>query len=184
MLLLYSREQGASGNANDFWPNESKMTRGPYPILVVFAHPHCPCSAATIGELERLLPYLKEKVDIRIAFIQPHDRGVDWVKGDLWSRASAIPGVEVIIDRDGKEADLFDARTSGHTYLYDAGGKLVFSGGITPSRGHMGDSLGRKTILSWLETGVYPLEKTKVFGCSLRSADVENQNRSVSRVTQ
>ena len=42
-----------------------------------------------------------------------------------------IPGVTTIVDRDGTQASLFGAETSGQVVLYDSHGELKFRGGIT-----------------------------------------------------
>ena len=39
-------------------------------------------------------------------------------------------------------------RHPGHVLLYDKNGALVFSGGVTPARGHEGDSIGNSMILA------------------------------------
>jgi hypothetical protein len=52
--------------------------------------------------------------------------------------------------------------------LYSPQGKLQFSGGITESRGHVGDNAGRAAVLAALTTDAPP-EQTNafVFGCAL-----------------
>jgi len=44
---------------------------------------------------------------------------------------------------------------------------LVFSGGITQSRGHAGDNAGENAIISLINTRAADQAKTPVFGCSL-----------------
>jgi hypothetical protein len=51
--------------------------------------------------------------------------------------------------------------------LYAPTGKLLFSGGITASRGHEGDNVGRSAIVSFILNGHAPVNHTPVFGCSL-----------------
>jgi hypothetical protein len=99
-------------------------------------------------------------------FVKPAGSSDDWEKTDLWESAARIPGVKVIAD-DGVEAQRFNAMTSGQTVLYDADGHLLFSGGITGSRGHSGDNAGRSAIVSLLFTGESDQAKTSVFGCPL-----------------
>ena len=50
------------------------------------------------------------------------------------------------------------------------GGRLLFRGGITPSRGHEGDNAGRRRIASLLANGSADGRQTRVFGCPLRGA--------------
>jgi hypothetical protein len=73
----------------------------------------------------------------------------------------------VIRDQGGVEARRFDVEGSGHVLLYAPSGKLLFSGGITPSRGHEGDNAGRSAIVSLILRGHAPVDHTPVFGCSL-----------------
>jgi hypothetical protein len=75
--------------------------------------------------------------------------------------------VSVRIDEAGREAARFGATTSGHVLLYDRGGRLRFSGGITASRGHVGDNAGRAALLGLLIHGETERERTPVFGCPL-----------------
>jgi hypothetical protein len=51
--------------------------------------------------------------------------------------------------------------------VYDAGGALLFSGGITGSRGHAGDNAGRSSIVALLNRLPGTHTSTNVFGCSL-----------------
>ncbi len=75
----------------------------------------------------------------------------------------------MLADRDGRDARLFDAHTSGQALLYDASGRLVFKGGITASRGGYGQNAGADAILA-LTAGVVPKRSlTPVFGCSLQA---------------
>jgi hypothetical protein len=57
--------------------------------------------------------------------------------------------------------------TSGQTFLYDARGTLLFSGGITGARGHAGDNAGRASIVALLNRAGAATTSTNVFGCSL-----------------
>jgi hypothetical protein len=170
-LLDYSGTPGEAARTQLRWPAASSLVRSNSSTLVIFAHPHCPCSRATVGELERLMPHIHGKVAPRVVFFKPKDKSESWVKGALWKKAEAIPGVQTVLDEDGLEASRFGARTSGQTFLYDARGKLVFHGGITPERGHMGDSDGREAILQFAAIGETRISSTPAFGCSLEKPE-------------
>jgi hypothetical protein len=73
----------------------------------------------------------------------------------------------VLSDVDGAEARRFGAETSGHTFLFDSAGRLLFNGGITESRGHSGDNAGESAIVSLVNDRVSTRAETFVFGCSL-----------------
>jgi hypothetical protein len=167
-LLIYSNAAGVQKDRGTTWPESSKLVRdSDLATLVVFGHPQCPCSRATVGELERLLIYTNKKIKSHVVFVKPKGQTEDWTKQSLWERASTLHGVAVAIDEEGVEAERFGATTSGQVYLYDKAGMLVFRGGITPARGHMGDSRGRGSILTFVETGKTDVSTADVFGCSL-----------------
>ncbi|WP_133796011.1 hypothetical protein [Prosthecobacter fusiformis] len=133
----------------------------------MFVHPKCPCSSASLGELERLLAQAPGRFDTCLLFVRPKGTGVEWAKDELWQKAALIPGITVKLDDDGREAELFHAATSGQTLLYDGGAKLVFEGGITAARGHAGDSAGQQAVLTLLEKKLAGVIETPVFGCAL-----------------
>jgi hypothetical protein len=88
---------------------------------------------------------------------------------ELWNTASRLPGATVLRDDEGIEARRFGAMTSGQTLLYDGGGRLVFSGGITGARGHAGENAGRNAVIALLNGRPAGQDETWVFGCSLFS---------------
>ena len=75
--------------------------------------------------------------------------------------------MHVIEDPDGAESRRFGARTSGHVCLYAADGRLLFSGGVTDSRGHAGDGVGADAVVALVGGGTAGTERTLVFGCLL-----------------
>jgi hypothetical protein len=138
------------------------------PTLLLFLHPRCPCSHATVRELDELLAQTQgEGIAVTIVFVIPSGVAPGWEQGDLWNAANALPGVRVVRDIDGVESLRFHVKGSGHALLYDQTGRLVFSGGITPSRGHEGDNRGRSAIVDYIRTGHTVVNQTPVFGCSL-----------------
>src|SRR5207248_2589033 len=116
------------------------------PTLVMFLHPRCPCSRASLAELERLIAEVSPRPNIETLFIKPEGTAPDWEKTDLWRKASTILGVRVHTDSGGIEARRFHVETSGQVLLYGPDGKLKFQGGITLARGHEGDSPGRSAL--------------------------------------
>ncbi|HVQ40522.1 MAG TPA: hypothetical protein VMS31_23470, partial [Pyrinomonadaceae bacterium] len=102
-----------------------------------------------------------------VLFIKPENAAAGWELTDLWQSASDIPGVKTILDGDGREARLFNAATSGHTVLYDPQGSLLFSGGITGSRGHFGGNAGESAVIAIVNAEVPDRTETAVFGCPL-----------------
>lgn len=173
MLLTYESAPGESGVPQPKWPSESHLIRSKGKFtLVMLAHPDCPCSRASVAELEILMAQLEGKLVALIPFRKPGARAGEARASDLWKQAAAIPGVLVFFDADGREAELFGATVSGQTMLYDTEGRLVFSGGITNGRGHQGDNPGVDSIIRKVR-GEAGQSHAPVFGCSLRDPSVK-----------
>jgi hypothetical protein len=109
------------------------------------------------------------KMNAYVLFFKPKQSGAEWEETTLRGSAAAIPGVKVLSDVDGVEARRFGAETSGHTLLFDRDGRLLFSGGITQSRGHAGDNAGERAIVSMVNSEPAARADTLVYGCSLGS---------------
>ena len=174
LLWAYENTPGPAARPPSRWPADSHIQQATHrPTLVMLAHPHCPCTRASIGELSRLMTQAQDRVTTYVLFLKPAGSSDDWEKTDLWQSAASIPGVKVIVDEGGVEAQRFQAVTSGQTALYDAEGCLLFSGGITGSRGHFGDKAGRSAIVSLLNIGKAERSETFAFGCPLVGTDSE-----------
>ncbi|MGB7922630.1 MAG: hypothetical protein WCF57_05240 [Pyrinomonadaceae bacterium] len=180
ILWGYENRPGVSAQAPAVWPADSRIQRArERATLVMLAHPHCPCTRASIGELASLMAHTQGRVTAYVLFLKPEGFSEDWEKTDLWQSASRIPGVSAVIDDGGVEARRFHAATSGQTILYDAEGRLMFSGGITASRGHAGDNAGRSSIVALAGGDGAAAEQaeteTFVFGCPLFDKESECQ---------
>ena len=150
------------------WPDGSTIQRSEHGLtLVMFAHPHCPCTRASLGELEKIVAHCQPTVTPWVVFFKPDGAEDDWEQTDLWRSASAIPGAHVICDPGGEEARRFHVTTSGQSLLFGARGELLFSGGITFARGHAGDNAGRTAIESYTAGNSPGYRQTPVFGCSI-----------------
>src|SRR5207248_736500 len=118
-LTNYSYAPGGCGKIPARWPASSKISRATdRATLVMLVHPHCPCSRASIGELAKLIAQSRGLVSAHVLFLEPENFSESWTKTDLWESAVSIPGVNVMIDQDGKEARRFGGETSGTTILY------------------------------------------------------------------
>jgi hypothetical protein len=167
-LWSYESTPGASASAPGMWPAASRIKPdADRATLVMLAHPHCPCTRASIGELARLMTQAQGRVTAYVLFVKPAGFSDEWVQSDLWASVAAIPDVTPVMDDSGAEAALFHAETSGQTVLYDAAGNLLFRGGITSARGHAGDNAGRTAIVSLLASDEAEERDTPVFGCPL-----------------
>ena len=167
-LWNYESTPGMAAAAPVRWPADSRLRRASdRATLVMLAHPHCPCTRASIGELARVMTQAQGRVTAYVLFIKPANFSEGWEQTDLWTSAAAIPGVSVVQDDEGIEASRFHAATSGQTMLYDKEGRLLFSGGMTGARGHEGDNAGRTAIVSLLTTNEALQSETPVFGCPI-----------------
>jgi hypothetical protein len=136
--------------------------------LLMFVHPRCPCSTASLRELERLMPRCVGEVDATVYFIRPENEPDSWAHGNLWDLVKQIPGTRAEIDTRGKLAERFAATTSGSIVVYDAAGQLQYQGGITVARGHEGDSRGKAAIFALAHGEANDVAECPVYGCPLR----------------
>jgi len=168
VVWAYDNGPGVPASTESEWPaNTALELATDRPTLVLLAHPQCTCTRATLGELAEALARAKSLPKTYVVFLKPSSMPDGWEQTDLWKTAAALPNATVVRDDDGKEAERFGAATSGQTMLYDARGALLFSGGITGSRGHAGDNAGRSSLVSLLSRQPATHASTNVFGCSL-----------------
>ena len=169
VLWSYEIAPGRAAEAPIRWPRHSRLPRAHRPTLVVMLHPRCPCSQATLEELDVLLTRLRDRVSAVVLFVVPPHFPGDPETSDLWRRAAGIRNAVIVRDDDGREARRFHVATSGTALLYAATGELLFSGGITASRGHIGDNNGVDTIARFVLEDATSGDDTPVFGCPLRN---------------
>jgi hypothetical protein len=169
-MWKFQHKAGEDAVAPVTWPASSRLSRAPNaPTVVMFAHPRCPCTRASVAELRALLGTNHgAAVKTYVLVFKPHDFADGWEKTDVWRNAASIPGVTVLSDVDGREAARLGARTSGQTLVYNAGGQLVFSGGITALRGEVGDNRGTQSVAAIVEGHAPVTAATPVFGCAIQ----------------
>lgn len=173
ILAAYSLRGGKIEAGPEQWPSTAWVEREPGTWrLLMFAHPRCPCTRASISELARLLTNLRRPIDVSVHFFRPEFEADAWARTDLWDSAAAIPGVQVASDPGGRVAELFGAATSGFVCLYDADGALAFRGGITAARGHEGQNAGEDAIFSLVHGRGDAPRTCNVYGCPLRDEPV------------
>ena len=171
-LYQFGQTPSPDAVAPESWPTAVELARGAAtPTLLVFIHPHCACSHASIRELERLTAKLGANLSTTVVFWHPEGLPPDWHQTSLWTSASAIPRVNVIDDVGGITTHRFGVATSGQALLYDSLGQLRFRGGITSARGHSGDNVGSDTILALSRSEptalLNELQRCSVFGCEM-----------------
>lgn len=171
----YKSTPGAAAAGPAIWPGSTLVSpQSGRATLMMFVHPHCPCSRASVAELGEIMARESSRVSAWVLFLRPQSTALDWEKTELWSSARKIPGVTVLTDKAGTEAARFGASTSGHVVLYDAHGRFVFGGGITGSRGHVGDNDGLKQVLALLD-GDAGRSAHPVYGCGFHELNASLQ---------
>jgi len=160
------------------WPTSGSLRRSSRLTLVMAAHPCCPCTRASVSELARIMARNRNAVAAYVLCYTPKIVPKEWHETDLYTRLAAIPGVTVVRDEEGREAARFHATVSGQTLLFDATGRLRYSGGITSARGVEGDSAGQRAVLALMRGEQIQRSLYPAFGCSLFSSPLSGRPRS------
>jgi hypothetical protein len=168
----FSTEQPLPGVEASQWPESTRLTRTPgRSTLLLFLHPKCPCSRATLVELERLAEQLQSSDAQRLEFIVvatvPSSHGEAWLTTGTVAQARRILNAKVLPDIDGAEAQNFGAVTSGMVMLYDPDGACQYAGGITVARGQQGENVGWLALAEALKGGRVAASGIPAFGCRL-----------------
>lgn len=173
LLYAYAFTPGpvdAGGMSIHEWPESTSIPRAPGRwSLLMFLHPRCSCSRASLSELTRLVTTAGDALDVSVLLMSAE--GMNSVADcQFLHTVRQFKSIRILTDPDGREADRFGARTSGYVVLFDPGGHRAFAGGITIARGHAGDSPGRAAILQAIasELPAFPVA-VPVFGCRLKS---------------
>jgi hypothetical protein len=178
VLVEYELKAGEPAVAPVQWPAAAGLDFDATRFnLVMFAHPQCPCSRASAGELAVILTQCPREVRATVCFLAPDGESEDWTHSALWQSVRAIPGVTVVDDRNGQFAARFGSATSGQVFLFDRAGRRVFAGGITGARGHAGANRGRSLVIALARGEVCAEPITPVFGCALHEASVVEEPR-------
>jgi len=180
LVWRYKTTPGAQAKAPETWPRASQIQiAADKPNLILFAHPQCPCTRASMAELARLAVELGGDAQIHVVIVRPDGTPDGFEEGTIRERATAIAGARVIIDPGGVEAARFGALTSGFTVLYTARGELAFRGGITTARGHEGHGPASDRILAVVRAGVGDRSRSvaPTFGCELGAKHITASQR-------
>ncbi len=168
LLLSEAATPGPQSGSPALWPTHAalKPVAGHWTMLV-FAHPKCPCTHSAFANLARTLAASTEPIDCYVLLARPDHVGPDWCDAMIATLIREVPGIKTHTDENGVEARRFGAGTSGHAVLYDPELLLRYSGGLTASRGHEGDSIGLLAVSSLLRGASSLTQSAPVFGCSL-----------------
>ena len=136
-----------------------RFTQSGSPLLLVFIHPQCSCTYATLDQLDRILDLQSNVNPARVVL----SSGLGTFKPETWLHTPFT----LLVDADGALARRFGAATSGEIILYSADGRLLFQGGITAERAHVGDSVTANALRNALLKGTLQAGRASVFGCSI-----------------
>lgn len=168
----YASTPGMSSSAPRAWPGSSLISpHAGRATLVMFVHPRCSCTRASLQELQGILNRSRAAPAVWILLLDPLSAGSDWDRTPIADAARRIGNATVVTDAVGAEAARFGASTSGHVVIYDSSGRLQFSGGITGARGHVGDNDGRRSVLTLLRNDQAHLHRHPVFGCGFHDPE-------------
>ncbi len=169
-LWSYSYTPGPAAQAPSQFPQQSMVTLdATRPTLMMFLHPQCSCSQASLHELDVLLSRAPGRIAVK-AVMAPDPDPASGTGADLRAQARTLRAVEVVSDDEGQMALAFGAQVSGQVLVYDPSGALVFAGGITSARGHEGDNDGLDTAVAIAQGRATAGRQTPVFGCLLGTA--------------
>lgn len=167
LLGAYQASPGSPGAVSATWPAGVPIALDPArPTLLIFLHPRCPCSEASVAELASVLASLGDRFAAHVVVYRPEDGGKDWEPAKSWG-LDGMPGLTRWGDPGGKLARRFGVETSGHVLLFEPGGALRFGGGITPARGLRGGNPGLADLVARLERPGGEAARRDVFGCPI-----------------
>ncbi len=178
-MVFYSAAPAKSSAGVGHFPLANSISANPLSLstdgltLITFLHPQCPCSRATVSELQNVLsrkPGLENLPLSAFAVVsRPSGSTESFAQGAIVDSLREIANLTVVIDKDDIESQRFGAVTSGQTLLFDKTGKCIFNGGITRARGEIGENAGTESLSKLIAGNRTAIEKTPVFGCSLES---------------
>ncbi|ODT96440.1 MAG: hypothetical protein ABS79_08010 [Planctomycetes bacterium SCN 63-9] len=177
MLILeaHSARSGEEGSPPTQWPATTELVLDrAKPTLLIFVHPRCPCSRASVAELSQVLSRGGGRISVHAVIYRPKQAPEGWSRADLGIEQSlaSLSMVEVHDDLEGREARCFGVSTSGHVLLFDPAGRRIFEGGITASRGHEGENRGCEEVIALIQGSGETRENLArsappVFGCPI-----------------
>ncbi len=167
-LLDYEKTPGPTVAISQTWPVGAPIELDPVrPTLVMFLHPQCPCTKNTLDMLTQIVSHTGERLNITVFFLKPNGVSDNWLQSATWKQAMQIPNIRVRRDEGGQEAERFRATVSGQCLVYDPAGRLLFFGGITPSRGHIGSNAGERSVTAIAMHEKPERTSSSIFGCEI-----------------
>ena len=171
-LASYSTQPGQTGDVARRLDNKAftemvpgvKSHDGKFRVLIAY-HPHCPCTVAAIRNLQRMQTRIsKPHIVCALAYL-PKGNSKDWISSTNSNEIQNLSNVQTIVDCNGQISSELGIKTSGHVLIYSPDGELLFSGGITPGRGHEGDCPASESVISAINDRSSERIRWPVFGC-------------------
>lgn len=175
-LADYACRPGQAAEPRSAWPSETKLNFiDDHWNVLVFMHPKCPCSRASMTELQRVIEQLEDSngqnIVTQFVFFHPEAESQadseDWNDSELIRASSKLTDLAPWFDRGAVESRRFGATTSGHVMAYSPSGELGFSGGVTVRRSHEGDNAAAQALAEILDGSVNIEPTYPVFGCPI-----------------
>ena len=116
-MVFYSTAPAKSAISLGAFPLESGLAKGRGLTLITFLHPRCPCSKASVSELQELLAQSRFPSNLTVYAVvsQPPGCAAEFTKGDILDSLSSIKNVHLVVDKNDLESQRFGAKTSGQT---------------------------------------------------------------------
>ncbi len=162
-LMAFDSTPGVPASAPARWPKQSSLARvAGRKQLLMFVHPECTCSIASLEQLRNLQKLTGNAIDMRVVlWHRPATTSTrDWHK--------EVGVAALFVDRDGAESRIFGAKTSGQTLVYDEDGRVMYSGGMTVFRGEAGGEPVLRQIIKAINNANRSTNlQLPVFGCPI-----------------
>lgn len=155
ILAVYQHTPGPASEVSDTPGVDGKH-------IDFFLHPDCQCSKASLQELESVLDRVSGLNDYQLNLYLFSAPGISQI--DIGKKTAHDWNVQH--DEMGQFADHAGVKTSGHVLVYGAG-RLLFSGGVTASRGKPGANAYSGKLYQVLTQTVSETVNCPVFGCGL-----------------
>ncbi|WP_446742142.1 hypothetical protein [Silvibacterium acidisoli] len=166
-IFRFGATPGGQLNAPGHLPAAAPFHATGAPVLLVFVHPGCTCTHATLEELDDTLNgYTKT---LQVVLVVYHSAATEraGLTLEFTPRSWLHRDFRVVSDDKGMLSKQFGVQTSGEIVLYGRNGQMLFQGGVTPERAHVGASKGRDA----LERALFREDRqggmTQVFGCPI-----------------
>lgn len=153
------------------WTALKEATSDPFctddTIMVMAIHPRCPCTRASLNELE--LQLTRAQVPVRLYFLTYCDSSGEYKHTTITEKANTMPHSLLLSDPEGQMAKSFGLHQSGALLIGNSRGETQFVGGITTSRSCAGDNPGARAVHSILRGRAPESLRSPVFGCLIAS---------------